>query len=202
MTVQLTLAQEPEADDLLSRDAFALLVGMLLDQQFPMERAFAGPLLLAQRMGQQEGTRLDPAAVASADLDQLTAWMTGPPAVHRYPGSMAGRVRALAEHVMASYGGDAAALWTGAGSGVELRRRLEALPGFGAQKAKIFTALLGKQLAVRPDGWREAAGEYGPDGTYRSVADVRDQSSLERVRETKRALKAQAKDASGRRGTG
>jgi uncharacterized HhH-GPD family protein len=186
----LRLAQDPAADALLSSDPFALLVGMLLDQQVPMERAFAGPHRLAERMGVE---RLDPAQVAAADPEQFAAWMTGPPAVHRYPGAMAGRVQALARDVVDHYGGDVTALWRTAASGAELRSRLEALPGFGVQKAKIFVALLGKQLGVQPTGWREAAGEYGEEGAHRSVADVRDQQSLEAVRETKRQLKAAAK---------
>jgi uncharacterized HhH-GPD family protein len=184
---ELRLAQDDEADALLSRDPFALLVGMLLDQQVPMERAFAGPWRLAQRMG---ADRLDPAAVATTDPNTFAAWMAGPPAVHRYHGSMSGRVQALAAHVVQRYGGDTASLWTGAATGRELRARLEELPGFGAQKARIFTALLGKQLGVRPPGWREAAGDYGADGVHRSVADVTGPTSLAAVRETKRALKA------------
>jgi uncharacterized HhH-GPD family protein len=188
----LRLAQDPDADALLSRDPFALLVGMLLDQQFPMERAFAGPLLLAQRMG---ADRLDAGAVAAADPEAFAALMAGPPAVHRYHGSMAARVQALARAVVDDHGGDASLLWTTAATGPELRSRLEALPGFGTQKAKIFTALLGKQLGVRPPGWREAAGEYGPDGANRSVADVRDAGSLAAVREHKRLLKARARGA-------
>jgi uncharacterized HhH-GPD family protein len=188
----LCLAQDPDADALLSRDPFALLVGMLLDQQFPMERAFAGPLLLAQRMG---ADRLDAGAVAAADPEAFAALMAGPPAVHRYHGSMAARVQALARAVVDGYGGDASVLWTTVATGQELRSRLEALPGFGTQKAKIFTALLGKQLGVRPPGWREAAGEYGPDGANRSVADVRDAGSLAAVRENKRLLKARARGA-------
>lgn len=185
---QLRIAQDPAADDLLARDPFALLVGMLLDQQVPMERAFAGPLRLVQRMG---ADRLDPAEVAGADPEAFAALMAGPPAVHRYHGSMAGRVQALARHVVDHYGGDVTRLWATAATGEELRLRLEQLPGFGPQKARIFTALLGKQLGVTPPGWREAAGEYGDADAHRSVADVRDPESLAAVRETKRALKAQ-----------
>lgn len=201
----LRLAQVERADALLSSDPFALLAGMLLDQQFPMERAFAGPLLLAERMDPTaDPPRLDPAAVASADPEAMTAWMTGPPAVHRYPGSMGGRLQSLATHVVAQLDGDTTRLWTdpgpdgGAVTGVEVRQRLEALPGFGRQKASIFVALLGKQLDVTPSGWREAAGAYGDDGSFRSVADVRDEASLARVRETKKAAKAEKKAAAGR----
>ncbi len=186
----LHLAQEPGADALLSTDPFALLTGMLLDQQFPMERAFAGPRLLADRLGVD---RLDPAAIAEHDPTAFAALAAGPPAVHRYPGSMAGRIQELARHVLAEYGGDAAALWTTAPSGAELLRRLRALPGFGEQKARIFVALLGKQCDIRPDGWREAAGAYGQDGARRSIADVVDPPTLAEVRAFKQQQKAAAK---------
>jgi len=195
----LHLALDPEADALLSQDPFALLVGMLLDQQFPMERAFAGPYVLAQRLGTPR--RLDPVAIAGHDPADFAAIMSKPPAVHRFPGSMAGRVQALAETVTSRYGGDAATLWTSAESGRELRERLQALPGFGEQKAKIFVALLGKQLGVQPPGWREAAGPYGEEGSRRSVADVVDPGTLAQVRsykqEQKRAAKARAQDVGG-----
>jgi len=190
----LRLAQDPAADELLSRDPFALLVGMLLDQQVPMEKAFAGPWVLTQRMGTQS---LDPAEVAAVEPERFAAMMAGPPAVHRYHGSMGSRVQALAAYVVEHYDGDVTRLWETAPDGAELRRRLEALPGYGPQKAKIFVALLGKQLAVRPAGWREAAAEYGPDDATRSVADVRDPASLTAVRETKRRIKAEAKAARG-----
>ena len=189
-SAQLTLAQDPSADELLSRDPFALLVGMLLDQQFPLERAFAGPRLIADRMGVD---RLDPAAVAEADPEGFAALLTGPPAVHRFPGAMAGRIQALAAHVVDGYGGDSERLWTEATDGAELLRRLRALPGFGEQKATIFLALLGKQLGVRPAGWREAAGPYGEEGSRRSVADVTDAASLAEVRAYKHEATRAAK---------
>jgi uncharacterized HhH-GPD family protein len=192
--VPLQLSQDADADALLDRDPFALLVGMLLDQQFPMERAFAGPALLARRLGTDV---LDPRAVAAHDADDLVALMTGPPAVHRYPKAMAARVQALAAHVVEQYDGDAAALWTGAHDGRELYARLAALPGYGRQKAQIFVALLGKQRGVTPDGWREAAGAYGEEGSHRSIADVVDPESLARVRESKQAAKAAARAAKG-----
>jgi uncharacterized HhH-GPD family protein len=190
MRTELHLAQEPAADELLSRDPFALLTGMLLDQQFPMERAFAGPRLLADRLGVDV---LDPAAIAAHDPEAFAALATGPPAVHRYPGSMAGRIQALARQVVDDYDGDTTALWTTAASGAELLARLRALPGFGEQKARIFVALLGKQCGVRPEGWREAAGSYGDDGARRSVADVVDPSTLAEVRAFKQEQKAAAK---------
>ncbi len=191
-TVALQLAQEPPADELLSRDPFALLTGMLLDQQFPMERAFAGPRLLADRLGVD---RLDPASIAAHDPDDFAALAAGPPAVHRYPGSMAGRIQALAQVVVDEYGADASSLWTTAPTGAELLRRLRALPGFGEQKARIFVALLGKQCGVQPIGWREAAGAYGDEGSRRSVADVVDAGTLAEVRAFKQAQKAAAKGA-------
>jgi uncharacterized HhH-GPD family protein len=188
----LQLAQDPDADALLDRDPLALLIGMLLDQQFPMERAFAGPAGLAQRLGVDH---LDARALAEYDPEALAAVFTGPPALHRYPAAMAGRVQALAALLVDRYDGDAAALWSDAPDGATLLRRLKALPGFGAQKAQIFVALLGKQRGVTPPGWREAAGAYGDEGSFRSVADVVDGASLARVREFKQAAKAQKKAA-------
>jgi uncharacterized HhH-GPD family protein len=188
--VTLRLAQDTEADALLEADPFALLAGMLLDQQIPMERAFAGPSTIARRLGVD---RLDPAAIADMDPEVFAAALSQPPAVHRFPGSMAGRLQTLARTVVEQYDGDAAAVWTSADTGAELLARLSALPGFGEQKAKIFTALLGKQLGVRPQGWREAAGAYGEDGSYRSVADVTGPESLAQVRAYKKAAKAAAK---------
>ena len=188
--LHLRLAQVPAADALLSHDPFALLTGMLLDQQFPMERAFAGPRLLADRLGVD---RLDPVAVADHDPEDFVALAAGPPAVHRYPAAMAQRIQALARYVVIEYAGDTARLWTTAPTGAELLRRLRALPGFGDQKARIFLALLGKQCGVQPEGWREAAGPYGEVGSRRSVADVVDASTLSEVRAYKAQQKAAAK---------
>jgi uncharacterized HhH-GPD family protein len=183
---ELHLAQDKDADALLSKDPLALLLGMLLDQQFPMEAAFAGPFKLKQRLG-----HLDAERIATMDLEELTAAMRQPPVVHRFPASMAGRVQAVCAVVARDYGNDAAQLWSTARSGQELLGRLTALPGFGDQKARIFVALLGKQLVVRPDGWREAAGAYGEEGSTRSVADVTSPETLLQVR----AFKQQAKQA-------
>jgi uncharacterized HhH-GPD family protein len=185
----LQIAQDPAADQVLTDDPFALLTGMLLDQQFPMERAFAGPAKILERFG-----TLDPAAIADADPEVFAALCATPPAVHRFPGSMAARVQTLAALVVAEYDGHADRLWTEAGSGRELLRRLQALPGFGRQKAQIFTALLAKQLDVRPDGWQEAAGAYAEEGAHRSVADVVDQVSLDKVRAFKQQQKKKAAD--------
>ena len=190
-TPALRLALQKDADALLSRDPFALLVGMLLDQQFPMERAFAGPYTLADRLGTPD--RLDPAAVAAYQPEAFADFMARPPAVHRFPGSMAGRVQALARVITDEYDGEAAALWETAPTGAELFSRLRALPGFGDQKARIFVALLGKQLGVQPTGWREAAGTYGEDGSRRSVADVVDATTLGEVRSYKQQMKAAKK---------
>ncbi len=185
---ELHLTGDAAADDLLSTDAFALLVGMLLDQQVPMEKAFRSPYDLKERMG----GRLDPAAVADSDPDGLGAIFSRPPALHRFPGSMAARTQALARVIVDEYGGDAASVWRTAESGPELYRRLKALPGFGDQKARIFLALLAKRLGVRPPGWEEAAGAYAADGFY-SVADIVNPETLAKVREYKRAKKAAAK---------
>ncbi|HEY8455184.1 MAG TPA: HhH-GPD-type base excision DNA repair protein [Actinopolymorphaceae bacterium] len=178
----------PEADAELQSNPFALLVGMLLDQRIPMEKAFAGPYVLSQRMGEP----LEPAVVASYDPDELVELFRRPPAIHRFPASMAQRVQKLAQYVVDSYDGDAAKIWTGVPTGQELLDRLVALPGYGRTKAMIFLALLGKQCGVRPKGWREAAGDYGKHGSFRSVADVVDPVSLAKVREFKKAMKASA----------
>ncbi len=188
----MNLTGDAAADALLDRDPFALLVGMLLDQQVTMESAFAGPAKIAERMG--TGDQLDAAAIAAADPEQFAALCATPPAVHRYPRAMAERIQTLARTVADDLDGDASRLWTdGDPDGAAVLRRLKALPGFGEQKARIFVALLGKQHQVRPTGWREAAGKYGPEGTYLSVADVVDAESLGRVRENKKAAKAAAK---------
>jgi uncharacterized HhH-GPD family protein len=190
MAPDLCLAQDPDADALLTNDPLALLMGMLLDQQFPLEWAFRAPWRLAQRM---ERTSLDAAEIAGYDPEAFVKLMAGPPALHRYPAAMAERVQALCRLVVERYGGDAAALWRTAGTGKELMARLRALPGFGEQKARIFVALLGKQLGVRPEGWREVAGPYGEDGSRRSAADVTDAETLAEVRAFKQAAKRAAK---------
>jgi uncharacterized HhH-GPD family protein len=189
-TPTLRLAQNPEADELLARDPLALLLGMLLDQRVPLEWAFAAPYRLAQRLGTDS---LDAAELAAHDPEAFTRLMVGPPALHRYPAVMAGRIQTLCRHLVGAYGGDAAAVWRDADSGQELLRRLRALPGFGEQKARIFVALLGKQLGVCPPGWREAAGPYGEEGSRRSAADVTDADSLAEVRAFKQTAKQAAK---------
>ncbi|WP_432458037.1 HhH-GPD-type base excision DNA repair protein [Cellulomonas iranensis] len=186
----LWMTGDEAADRLLDSDPFALLVGMLLDQQVAMETAFAGPAKIADRMGGWDVRR-----IADADPDEFATLCATPPAVHRYPGSMAGRIQAVAREVVDTYDGDVTRLWTdGTPDARTVLRRLKALPGFGDQKARIFLALLGKQRGVQPSGWREAAGAYGDDHP-RSIADVVDADSLARVRDTKRAAKAAAKAA-------
>lgn len=185
------LATTDAANDLLTRDPLALLVGMLLDQQIPMEKAFTSPEVLRERLG--DGQALDAHTIAGYDPDALEEIFREPPALHRFPAAMAKRVQALAQLLVERYDGDAAAVWAGVRDGKELVARIGALPGFGEQKAKIFTALLGKQFDVRPKGWREAAGDYGTDGSLRSVADVVDAASLKQVRAHKKEMKAAAK---------
>jgi uncharacterized HhH-GPD family protein len=185
----LRLTGDPQADELLADDPFALLLGMLLDQQIPMEVAFAGPRKIADRLG-----GIDARMIADCDPETFTAAFSQTPAVHRFPGSMAKRVQDLAREIVDGYDGDAAALWTaGEPTGAEVLRRLKALPGFGEQKAKIFLALLGKQYGVTPPGWQAAAGDYGKAGVHMSVADVVDKGSLEQVRAYKKKMKAAAK---------
>lgn len=186
----LTLTGDPDADALLSDNGFALLIGMLLDQQVAMELAFVGPHRLEQRLGRS----LTPAAIVAVEPDRLESMFREKPALHRYPGSMAKRVHTLAQHLVEEYDGTAERVWSAAASGAELKRRLLALPGYGEQKAKIFIALLGKQCGITPSGWREAAGDYGLDG-YRSIADVTDEASLARVRADKQARKQARKPA-------
>ena len=190
MASTLHIAQHPEADRMLSTDPLALLLGMLLDQQFPMERAFAGPYVLAQRIGV---TSLDATALAAHDPETLVAAFAMTPVVHRYPRAMAARTQDLCRLLVDRYDGSAAALWETASTGKELLARVAALPGFGKQKAQIFVALLGKQLGVRPEGWREAAGGYGEDGVFKSVADVTGPEALDKVRAYKKEMKAAAK---------
>ncbi|MEU9920782.1 HhH-GPD-type base excision DNA repair protein [Streptomyces griseoluteus] len=192
MDVTLHLAQDPDADALLGRSALAALTGMLLDQQIPMEWAFKGPETIARRMGADD---LDAHDIAARDPEEFAALLSEKPAVHRYPGSMAKRVQTLCQYLVEHYDGDAEAVWRDAGSGAELLKRLEALPGFGKQKAQIFLALLGKQLGVTPNGWREAAGAYGETKSYRSVADITGPESLAKVRAHKQEMKAAAKAA-------
>lgn len=180
------IANEPAADEVLDQYPFALVLGMMLDQQYGMEHAFRGGWKVLSRFG-----NLDPAAIASADPDEFKALCSQPPAIHRFPGSMAARLQELAALVESTYDGDVTRLWTEPTTGTELLKRVQELPGFGKQKAQIFVALLAKQVGVRPDGWAAAAGDYALDG-YRSVADVVDAASLQKVREYKQQKKKAA----------
>ncbi|HLS78032.1 MAG TPA: HhH-GPD-type base excision DNA repair protein [Nocardia sp.] len=193
VSVTLCLAQEPEADRLLSENMFALLTGMLLDQQYPLEHAFRGPRKIAERMG-----GFDIRRIAEADPAEFEELCATPPAIHRYGRSMARRTQDLARYVLEHYDGDTERIWTdGDPDGATVLRRLEDLPGYGTQKAKIFLALLGKQLGVRPAGWEKAAGDYAEPNSRRSAADITDGESLLEVRAFKKQMKAQAKAAAG-----
>lgn len=188
MAPTLHLTGDADADALLSTDPFALLTGMLLDQQVAMEIAFSGPKKIADRMG-----GFDVQRIAESEQEKFVELCVAKPAIHRYGASMARRVHTLAQHVVARYDGETARIWTeGNPDGKEVLKRLKALPGYGDQKARIFLALLGKQLGVQPEGWREAAGDYGEEGSYRSIADVTGPESLAEVRSFKRAAKEKA----------
>jgi len=183
MTLAMPIA--PEANELLSRDAFALLLAMMLDQQVPFEKAFGSPYELTLRLGHEPTAQ----EIADFDPDALAGVFAERPALHRFPRAMAGRAQELARIVADRYDGDASAIWTTAADGPELRRRLAELPGYGQYKAQITIALLGKQLGVQPTGWREAAGHFGEEGSHYSVADIRDEDSLVAVRSHKKAMK-------------
>jgi uncharacterized HhH-GPD family protein len=188
----LWLTGDPEADALLSEDDNALLIGMVLDQQVPMEKAFSGPLVIAQRMG----GRLDVAQIAAMSEDEFVDLCSQRPAIHRFPAAMAKRIRQVCQVLTEDFDGRATNIWRDAQSGDEVKANLARLPGFGADKAAIFTAVLGKLRGITPDGWRTAAGYYGEPGTFRSVADIVDYDSLQKVRETKKAVKADKKISS------
>jgi uncharacterized HhH-GPD family protein len=189
MAIQIT--GDAHADEVLDGSPFALLVGMMLDQQYPMEHAFRGPAKVLDRFGS-----LEPAAIAAADPAEFKALCSTPPAIHRFPGSMAERLQTLAAIVEERYGGHAERLWTEATTGPDLLERIMGLPGFGKQKAQIFVALLAKQLDVRPEGWERSVGDYALEG-HRSVADVTDAASLAKVREYKQQKKAAARATAG-----
>lgn len=192
MVGTLYITGDTAADKLLNSNANALLIGMLLDQQVPMEWAFAGPATLKQRLG-----HLDPKKIAAMDLDEFVSICCEKPAIHRFPGSMGKRIHAVSEALVADYKGNAANIWKGLDDAAEVYRRLRALPGYGDEKSKIFLALLAKTQGVDLTGWREAAGKFGDD-TPRSVADVHDEISLGKVREWKKAQKAAKKDKQDR----
>lgn len=188
-SLKLPFSGHEEADRFLEDDPLALLIGMVLDQQIPLEKAFHGPLVLRERMG---GT-FTAEAIAEADTDELVSRFSTPPAIHRFPASMAKRVQETCRHLVEEYDGRAERVWETAADGQELLRRMKAMPGFGDQKARIFVALLGKRLGVAPKGWAEAAGAYGEKGSFRSVADIDGPKALAQVRSYKKSMKAAAK---------
>ncbi len=187
MPATFFITGDPAADRLLGEDPLALLIGMLLDQQVPMEWAFAAPALLKERLGGS----LDATEMAAMDPDTFSAAFVAKPALHRYPGSMATRTQSLCQTLVDEYDGRAEAVWDAA-TGAELVTRLEGLPGFGKEKARIFAAVLGKRLGVRPDGWAEACAPFSDDQP-RSVADVVSPDTLQEVRAFKKAKKAAGK---------
>ena len=191
MAIKVHLAQRPEADELLGSDPLAILTGMLLDQQIPMEKAFTSPSVLRERLGRD----LDATEIATYDAEKFEELFRTPPALHRFPAAMAKRVQAMAQMLVDQFDGRAENVWTDVVDGRELVARIGRLPGFGDQKARIFAALLGKQYGVQPDGWRAAAGIYGEQDSFRSVADVVDATSLTKVRSFKQEQKARAAKA-------
>ena len=188
---ELRWTGDPEADQLLAREPLALLIGMLLDQQFPMERAFHSPYDLKQRLG----GKLDVAAIAEMDPEALKEAFSTRPALHRYPGSMAGRTQDLCRYLVEHHGGRADNVWRTASSGDELWAAVRSLPGFGDQKARIFVTILAKRLGVQPPGYEQYLYAHP------SVADVDGPESLAEVRAAKQAMKAKAKAKAGAGGT-
>ena len=188
----ISITGDAAADKILDESPFALLAGMMLDQQYPMEHAFRGPAKVTERFGS-----FDPAAIAAADPEEFAAMSATTPAIHRFPGSMSARLQELARIVVDDYQGDASRLWSEARDGKDLLGRIMALPGFGKQKAQIFVALLAKQRGVRPEGWESVVGDYALPG-HRSVADVVDQESLQRVRDFKKSMKAEKAKKAGK----
>jgi uncharacterized HhH-GPD family protein len=185
----LHLATTDAGNEILAADPLALLIGMLLDQQIPMEKAFTSPSVLRERLGHD----LDAADIAGYDPEAFEQLFRTPPALHRFPAAMAKRVQSLAQTLVDDFGGDPETVWTGAADGADLVKRIGRLPGFGDQKARIFAALLAKQFGVEKSGWREATGAYGEKGSFRSVADVVDDASLKKVRAHKQEMKRAAK---------
>jgi uncharacterized HhH-GPD family protein len=190
-TATIPITGDADADALLVRDPLALVIGMLLDQQVPMEWAFRGPATLTTRLGGE----LDAKAIAAMDPDEFVAVCAAKPAIHRFPSSMGKRIWETCREITDRYDGDAQKIWKGVKSGDELYARLRELPGYGEEKSKIFMAILAKRLGVRPKGWEEVAAPFSDDQP-RSVADVADEASLQRVREWKKAMKAAKKSKS------
>ncbi len=183
---RLNFTDSEEANALLAGDDLALLIGMLLDQQFPMERAFYGPQLLKDRIGEN----LDAKRLANWDLDELESVFKGPPAIHRYPSSMAKRTQALCEAIVDEYEGSASNIWNDAVNGKELLKRLKDLPGFGEGKSRVFVGVLGKRMGIQPEGWEKAAADWP------SIADVEEFDDVFTLREQKRLMKQKKKQQS------
>jgi uncharacterized HhH-GPD family protein len=180
----LYITGDKVADGLLNKDGTALLIGMLLDQQVPMEWAFSGPAKLRERLG-----HLDARKIAAMDEAEFVAVCAEKPSIHRFPSSMGKRIHAVCTVLADEYGGKASNIWKGVETGAELYKRLHALPGYGEEKSQIFVAILAKTQGVAPEGWRDAAGKFGDD-VPRSVADISGPESLAKVREWKQAQKA------------
>jgi uncharacterized HhH-GPD family protein len=187
---RINFVDEDEADAFISTDALALLIGMVLDQQQTIEKAFRGPLDLVRRMGREPiPGALDAAEIAGMPAEELKGLFSIVPAIHRFPASNATRTQELCAHIVSEYNGDPAALWTTASDGTELFKRMKAVPGFGERKARIFVAVVGKRLGIDLPGWREAAGEFGEAGVLRSVADIEGPETKAAYRELKKAAK-------------
>lgn len=175
--------QDEEANRLLDTDPLALLIGLVLDQQVPMEKAFMGPKVLKERLG----GRLDAREIAAMDPDRLNAVFRERPAIHRFPGSMAQRVQALCQVLVERYDGDAGAVWRGVESGQELSKRISELPGFGAQKTQITVSILAKKFGVQPPGWDQYQAHW------HSVADVDSAESMQLARDVKKQMKSEGR---------
>ena len=175
---------DPEADAFLASDPLALLVGFALDQQVTVQKAFSGPLELRRRMGS-----FDARTIAATDPAALEEVFREKPAIHRFPGAMATRVQELSATIVEDYDGHAERIWTEAESGADLKKRLEALPGFGDMKVRSMLAVIGKRLGVRPPGWEDVAPKHP------TLGDVDSVEALEAYQAAKRAYKASLRAA-------
>ena len=190
MPESLPFTEDEDANRLLAANPLAALIGMLLDQQYPMERAFYSPHLLAERL---DGP-LEPETIAPLEDDEIEEIFKGPPALHRFPASMGRRTRDMCRHIVEEYDGDAAEVWRGAEDGKDLYRRLKAIPGFGESKARVFIGVIGKRLGEGPDGWESEAADW------QTVADVDSFEKIAELREYKKRRKAAKKAAKKRSG--
>jgi len=192
MTGDLYITGDPAADDLLNTNPDALIIGMLLDQQVPLEWAFRGPFTISTRLG-----RLDPTAIAAMPEAAFVAVCCEKPAIHRFPAAMGRRIHALCTVLTDEWHGRAERLWSDGCDGGTLAARVGALPGFGVEKTQIFVALLAKRFGVRPNGWEAAAGVFADDEP-RTIADCADATSLAAVRAWKADQRAAGRDKQGR----